>query len=146
MSVVNTTTDEDLGVELRRAVARFYRRLRAERADDQLSDSQGSVLSLLVREGPKTASALSDFERVTPPSMNQIINALAARGFVERHRVESDRRQVLVAATREGTAVAKATLRRRHEWVHAQLDKLTADELENLAKAAAVMRRMADGE
>ena len=135
---------DELGVDLRRAVARFYRRLKAERADDQLSDTQGAVLSLIVRDGPQTITALSESERVTPPSMNQIVNALVARGYVERQRVNSDRRQVLVSATAAGTEVARATIRRRHEWLHGQLEGLTPDELDALARAAVIMRRMAD--
>ena len=58
----------ELSTNLRIAVARLSRRLRAEKADDELSDGQTSVLFLLVREGPHTLGALSEHERVTPPS------------------------------------------------------------------------------
>ncbi len=135
---------DELGVELRRAVARFYRRLIAERADDQLSDTQGAVLSLIVREGPRTINALSEHERVTPPSMNQVVNALVARGYAERQRDEVDRRRVLVSPTAAGAEVAHATIRHRHEWMHGQLERLTTGERKALARAATLMRRMAD--
>lgn len=135
---------DDLGLQVRRAVARLHRRLRAERADGQLSDSQASILSKVVRDGPQSISALSEFEGMTPPSMNQIVNALVERGYVERQRTDRDRRQVLAVATELGIALTEANIRHRHEWLSAQLEQLSAEELRALEKAAAVMRRLAD--
>jgi hypothetical protein len=66
---------DNLDADFLAVVSRLYRRLRAERAGDQISDSQLSVLALLVREGPRTLRELSDREHVTPPSMNQTVNA-----------------------------------------------------------------------
>src|ERR1700676_653340 len=75
---------EKLDADFPSAVSRLYRRLRAEKASDQISDSQLSVLALLVKAGPHTLRELSDHEHVTPPSMNQTVNALAGAGCVAR--------------------------------------------------------------
>ena len=49
---------------------RIARRIRQQRHDDTLSDSQLSVLYVLSQHGGSTLAALAEHERVTPPSMN----------------------------------------------------------------------------
>ena len=70
--------------ELRMAVFRLARRLRLEKTDDDLSDSQFGVLAVLNRFGPHTLSMLAERERVSPPSMNRTVNFLEARGYLRR--------------------------------------------------------------
>jgi DNA-binding MarR family transcriptional regulator len=137
-------TIDELGTELRMAVGRLYRRLRAERADDQLGDTHSAVLGRLVKEGPQTLRQLSDHERVTPPSMNQTVNWLATAGYVVREADPSDGRKVLVTPTPTGTALALETRRRRHAWLNARLQMLSPPERQTLLAAARVLRGIAD--
>jgi DNA-binding MarR family transcriptional regulator len=135
---------EELGVELRGAVSRLYRRLRAEKADDQLGDTHSSVLALLVKQGPHTLRQLSDHEHVTPPSMNQTVNTLAAHGYLVREHDPTDGRKVLLVATSEGIALAAETRRRRHTWLNSQLQELSPTALRTLLEAARILRQVAD--
>jgi DNA-binding MarR family transcriptional regulator len=134
----------ELSSELRVAVARLSRRLRAEKADHELSDSQGSVLGLLVREGPRSLGALSEAERVTPPSMNRTVAHLVEAGYVERSTAPEDGRKVVLSATEAGRAIVLENRKRRDAWLYRRLRELDADEKALLVEAATLLRRLAD--
>ncbi|SDZ28160.1 MarR family winged helix-turn-helix transcriptional regulator [Herbiconiux ginsengi] len=133
-----------LSTELRAATMRLARRLRREKADDELSDGQAGVLAVVLRDGPMTPVALSALEHVTPPSMNRTLNALENAGYVVRVRSDDDRRLVLVTLTDAGRQVVLETRRRRDAWLDRRLASLSAEELDLLDRAAVVIRRMVD--
>jgi DNA-binding MarR family transcriptional regulator len=133
-----------LATELRIAVMRATRRLRAEKADRDLSDAQLSVLALLEREGPSTPREIAAYERVQPPSMTRTLTALLDLGLVTRTEHPADRRQVLIAVTPEGAATVRETRRRRDAWLARRLAELSADERAVLARATEILRRIAD--
>lgn len=134
----------ELAASIRVAVARLSRRLRAEKAVDDLSDSQYSVLAYLVREGPRAVGQLSEFERVTPPSMNRTVNCLVDAGYVERMSTPEDGRKVLVQTTESGRALVTETRRRRDAWLVRRLDELAPGQREVVAEATAIIRALAD--
>lgn len=137
-------TTHDLSSTLRIAVARLSRRLRAEKADHELSDTQTSALGFVVREGARTIGQLSEHERVKPPSMNRTVNHLEAAGYVQRTPDPDDGRKVLVVATETGRELVGETRRRRDAWLHKRLRTLTREQRDALAEAAAIMRELAD--
>jgi DNA-binding MarR family transcriptional regulator len=61
-----------------------------------------------LHEGPRPAGEIAAEIGLTPAAVTSLIDRLEARGFVERRRSETDRRQVLVAMT---DAARKATMR-----------------------------------
>ncbi len=134
----------DLSGVLRIAVARLSRRLRAEKEDDELSDSQTATLAYLVREGSVTIGRLSEYERVKPPSMNRTINRLEEAGYVERTADAADGRKVVVIPTHRGVELVAETRRRRDAWLHQRLRTLTPEQRATLAEAASIMRELAD--
>jgi DNA-binding MarR family transcriptional regulator len=135
---------ESLDADFPAVVSRLYRRLRAEKASDQISDSQLSVLALLVREGPRTLRELSDREHVTPPSMNQTVNALAGARYVTRKDDPDDGRKVILVATSKGAALVAETRKRRHAWLTSQLQGLSAGERRILSAATGIIGKIAD--
>ena len=135
---------ENLDADFLAVVSRLYRRLRAEKASDQISDSQLSVLALLVREGPRTLRELSDREHVTPPSMNQTVNALEDARYVARKDDPEDGRKVILVATAKGAALVAETRHRRHAWLTAQLQTLSAGERRTLSAATGIIGKIAD--
>ncbi|MEO7014982.1 MAG: MarR family transcriptional regulator [Leifsonia sp.] len=137
-------TTHDLSSTLRIAVARLSRRLRAEKADHELSDTQTSTLALVVREGARTIGQLSEHERVKPPSMNRTVNHLEAAGYVQRTADPDDGRKVVVIATKLGRELVTETRRRRDAWLHRRLRALTSEQRDTLAEAAAIMRELSD--
>ena len=130
--------------DLRIAVMRLARRLRLERAEGDLTDSQLSVLFVLWKEGPQTLRSLAEHERVTPPSMNRTVNVLVEAGLASRGDAPDDGRKVVVEATEAGIGIALETTRRRAAWFSRQLESLTDEERSLLADAAPLLRRLAD--
>ncbi|RFA09572.1 MarR family transcriptional regulator [Subtercola boreus] len=135
---------DDLAAHLRPALLRVSRRLRAEKADNELSDSQSAILGYLLQRGPSTPGALAAFERVTPPSMNRTINAVVSAGYVVRTPSADDGRKVLVSLTDSGAALVAETRRRRNAWLNLRLAELSADDRATLQRAATVLRELAD--
>lgn len=135
---------EELNATFTDAVARLYRRLRANRADDQISDSHRSVLKLLVSDGPRTLRELSDHEHVKPPSMSQTVNWLEQSGLLARTNDPTDGRKVILVATPKGVALIEETRRRRHEWLNLRLEELSVDERRTLEAATKIIVRITD--
>jgi DNA-binding MarR family transcriptional regulator len=134
----------DLGAELRTAIARSYRRFRSERADGELGDAAVSVLARLHKNGPLTLTELSEHDRVTPGSMSQTVNRLAAGGYVVRKKDANDGRRALIEVTPAGERIAADALAHRESWMAARLAEFSDEERTILARAAALLRRMAD--
>jgi len=131
-----------LAAELRVALMLSVRRIRAERTEDALPDSQYSVLAVLERMEPTTPGALAEAEHVQPPSMTRTIAALVEAGVVDRRPHPEDRRQVLVETTRAGRELLLATRRRRDQWLTKRLAQLSPHERSVLAEAASILRRV----
>ena len=133
-----------LAAELRVALMKSVRRLRAEKSDADLTDAQYSVLAVLDRLGPRTPGEIAAVERVQPPSMTRTVAALAELGLVRRDEHPADRRQVLVTLTEAGAATVRETRRRRDAWLARRLAALTPAERDVLTRAAEILRRIAD--
>ena len=135
---------DDLDDELRIAIMRLARRMRLERADEDVTDGQLSVLFVLTKHGAQTLGALSEHERVTPPSMNRTVNALENNGLIVRESSPDDGRKVLITLTDRALALVAETQRRRVAWFSRQLASLSAAERGALDAAAPILRTLAD--
>jgi DNA-binding MarR family transcriptional regulator len=131
-----------LAADLRVAVMRSARRIRAEKSSEAISDAQYSVLAVLESRGPMTPRELAASEHVQPPSMTRTVNALEEAGLVSRTAHPDDGRQVLVAITEDGAREVRETRRRRDAWLARRLAELSAPERETLARAAEILLRM----
>lgn len=134
----------ELRLEVSTAVARLYRRFRSERIDGDLGDAAMTILTLLYKQGPQTLKALSDHERVTPASMSQTVNRLTSAGYAVRESDPEDGRRVLFRTTPAGAGLVAEDRARRHAWFEAQLRALGEDDRTVLARAAVILRRIAD--
>ncbi|SEB44638.1 MarR family winged helix-turn-helix transcriptional regulator [Microbacterium hydrocarbonoxydans] len=144
-----SATDESLhltATDLRMATFRLARRLRSVRAVDAMSDAQLAVLATLRMHGQRTITSLAERERVTAPSMTNMINGLEEQGYVIRTPDAEDRRRVQVDITESGTEIVAQTIRRRDELLADMLGELdfTEDELATLRAASALMRKVVD--
>ncbi len=137
-----TARTAELTSELRIAVMRTARRLRAERSDSSLSLGALAALGALDRHGPQTPGELADHERVKPPSMTRTVAALEAAGLVSRSPHPTDGRQVLVTTTPQARAMLKADRRRRDEWLARRLTALTQEERATLGAATEILDRI----
>ena len=74
--------------------------------------------------------------------MTKVIAGLEAAGLVGRHGDPEDARAVRLEATAQGTKLLQQGRRRRIKRLAAALQTLTPEELEVLARAAAIVERV----
>ena len=130
--------------ELRMLIQKVARRIRANRGDADVTDSQLATMMRISREGATTPGRLADLEKVTPPSMNRTINSLEEFGHVRRTPSPDDARKVLVDLTPAGRLLIEETRRLRAEWFSAHLEVLTDDERARLRDVREILRKLAD--
>ena len=137
-----TRTERDrLTSDLRVACMRISRRVRFE-STAPVAPHQFSVLVRL-EEQPRTPKELAAIEKVSAPSMTRTVSALVAAGLVARADDPTDGRQVILSLTPEGRRTIRDIRRRRDQWFAARLERLTDDERELLARATALLERVA---
>lgn len=137
------TATLELASELRIALMRLTRRLRAERPDEGVTLTQLSVLGSLERCGPMNLAQLAAKERVQPPSMTRTTAALEDRGLVTRQADPADKRHVVFDLSESGRALLREDRRRREAWLAGRLEDLTAAERELLHAVAPLLDRLA---
>ena len=137
-----STSLATLAYDLRLACMRISRRVRFESTSDLVAPHQFSVLVRL-EETPRTPRELADIERVSAPSMTRTVGALVERGLVQRADDPTDRRQVILSLTAEGTVMLKDIRRRRDEWMATRLKGLSAEERDVLTRASEILLRVA---
>lgn len=133
---------EQLGRSLKAAIAALRRlRGRETHRPGELSFAQYSLLFGLVDGDPLSARELASAADLSPATVTQMLDSLAAAGLVERVRSTGDRRVVLTSLTERGDELLAAR--------RARLEPLWRDALaefsdEQLATAAAVLDRVRD--
>ena len=135
----------ELASDLRVVIGQLVRRLRAERRG--LSLSQVTVLGLLDRAGSASISDLAAADRVRPQSMAATVAAMQAAGLIARGADAGDRRRVLITLTAAGRAALADDRARRVGWLAAAIEReLAPRERRDLARAVALLRRLAEDE
>lgn len=127
-----------LAIHLLRQVAQVDREM-------GLTPERASVLSVLTFGGPRTIGRLARAERVSPPAITRIVDALEASGLVERNRDHPDRRVVTVAVTPAGRRLMERGRARRVETLAERLRRLPKDDLRMLEMAAGVLEQLVEG-
>lgn len=138
-----TTTQTALASTLRLSVMRLARRMRAQRADTQLTLSQLAALATLDRHGALTPGELAAHEKISPPSMTRLLGVLEGAGLVMRTAHPTDRRQVTLEVSAAGQALLREDRRRRDVWLAQRLQDLEPDEIDVLQQAAGILDRLA---
>ena len=119
--------------------------LRGVRKEDErtgVGPARLSALSVLVFVGPMRLTELARFEQVKPPTMTKVIAGLEAGGLVRRRADAEDARAARLEPTARGTKLLQEGRRRRVERLAAALQTLAFDELDVLARAAAIIERV----
>lgn len=139
-----STAETELSVQLRAAVGGLYRRFRGMRPEGALGDAAMDVLTHLHKHGPATLTELSERARVSAASMSQTVNRLTSGGYAVRTPDPHDGRKVLFLTTPEGDTIAGATHAHRTAWLDEQLSALSQEDRAVLARAAELLRAMAE--
>ncbi|HET6503214.1 MAG TPA: MarR family transcriptional regulator [Amycolatopsis sp.] len=103
--------------EVRTVFGRLRRRLRQTYDTEGLTPSQTSVLSRLDKDGPASTSDLAAAERVRHQSMATTLQALDARGLIQRRADPRDGRRQLVSVSEAGRAFLDDKRRAGEEWL-----------------------------
>lgn len=141
-----STSLEPVVTELSLAVGQFLQRLRAESNPDELTWSQTVALSRLDRAGPMTTADLARADLVKPQSMGATLAELEREGLIERRPHPTDRRQVLFVLTDEGVEARRKRSAAKQKWLLAAMAKLNPREQQTLISAAALIKRLAEGD
>jgi MarR family transcriptional regulator, organic hydroperoxide resistance regulator len=138
--------------DLARAFKHVFRGLRRLRGRDthatgpEVTHAQFELLIELCDRGPLSAGELATAARLTPATVTQMLDHLAASGHVERTRSERDRRIVVSRLTALGKRKVKA---KRALWQarwREALDGMDADELRVATEVFARLGAMFDDE
>ncbi|GGS72771.1 MULTISPECIES: MarR family winged helix-turn-helix transcriptional regulator [Planobispora] len=140
--VANLRSDAGLASALRVSLARLTRRLRRQGTGHSLTPTQVATLVAVEQHSGITPGELAEHEKVQPPSMTRVIAALEERGLVSRTPHPTDRRQVTVSVTAEGSALLKEERRRREAWLTQRLKELTPEERAVLRQAAPILEKL----
>jgi DNA-binding MarR family transcriptional regulator len=131
----------DLGAAFRR-VFRAVGRLRGRDTHlggAELTHAQFELLSELYERGALPAGELAAAARLTPASVTQMLDHLAACGHVERVRSETDRRVVVSRLTDDGRAKIEA---KRAAWQSRWQEALGNVSDRDLRAAARVLEQL----
>jgi DNA-binding MarR family transcriptional regulator len=142
---MRTTSQADLAVRLRLAIARTARRLRQE-AGAELSPTQTAALATIDRHGPLTPSELAVRERIQRPTVTRLIARLEEDGLVQRTRDPQDRRSSLVALSPAGRELLARGRTRKNAYLSRRLRELDSDDRATLERAAAILERLLEEE
>jgi DNA-binding MarR family transcriptional regulator len=135
----------DMAAELRVMLGKLKRRLREHANKGDLSLSQMAVLGYLDREGPSTVTALARAEGVRSQSMGATVAALEEVGLVSGAPHPADGRQIMLSLTATAREWIEASRAAREDWLSQAIrSHLSPAEQEDLAKAAALLRRLVE--
>lgn len=142
-SVRVTAMPEDTG-DLLQAVARSLRRryLRAM-AEWDIAPGQARALRLVRELEAPRLSALADRLRMAPRSATEVVDALEARGLVERSADPSDRRATCVHITTAGEEVCTQIDQARAQAARDYLSALPARDRKDLDR---LLRRLIEAD
>jgi DNA-binding MarR family transcriptional regulator len=138
--MTDDAADED---DLRIVIQRISRRIRSNRPEGGVGDTQFAVLVHLKERGPLGPSVLAGLEKVTPPSMNRTLNSLEEDGFVTRSKSPDDARKVAVDLTPAALELMAETRRLRTAWFSRHLADLDPGERDELLRVLPILRKLA---
>jgi DNA-binding MarR family transcriptional regulator len=124
------------------AVARRLRETSQEAlAPWDIAPSQFRALRVLKRHGVMRLSELADHLRIAARSATEVIDALEARGLVERRPDPADRRAILVEVTEHGISILDAVRAARGTEAERVFGRLSRADRAHLAR---ILRKLQD--
>jgi len=109
-----------------------------------VSMAQLHIMYTLQRTGEMTMSHLADFLNVSLSNATGLIDRLEERGFIERDRVPTDRRIVLVRVTPSGEQMLDQVDALSDELLRSVLGHLSTSQLRGVGHAMSALRDAVD--
>jgi DNA-binding MarR family transcriptional regulator len=127
------------------ALGAVARRLRsasmAAFAQYDVTPSQVRAIRVLATHGGVRSSELAQHLKIAPRSATEVVDALEAKGLVERSPDPSDRRAILLGLTDRGRELSDEVRRARGAESERMFERLTATDRANLAR---ILRKLQD--
>ncbi|HHT28155.1 MAG TPA: MarR family transcriptional regulator [Firmicutes bacterium] len=101
----------------------------------QMSDGRGSqkrILTVLLRSGKVTQSALTEHLGIKPGSASEVLSKLESAGLIRRTYSDIDRRTIEIELTDSGRLEAELALSEREQRKREMLAPLSIEEQEEL--------------
>jgi DNA-binding MarR family transcriptional regulator len=128
---------------LRLAISRLGRRLRLSTAGE-LTASQLSSLSTVVKRGPLRIGELVVLEAVNPTSLSRIVGRLEERGLLRRTPDPRDGRGAVLEATARGRAILDQVDQERTALLAAVVADLDPGQVAALVSALPALEALVD--
>jgi DNA-binding MarR family transcriptional regulator len=87
---------------------------------------------------------LATAKNISRPAISQAVDVLVKKGFLTRVQSTEDRRYVDLALTEAGNTLLDMVFKETRGWMKERMSKLSADELETIAKAMEALKKMMD--
>ena len=131
---------EDVARSFKRAMA-SVRRLRGRETHrpGELTDAQYSLLFCLRDQAQMSLRDLAEAAELSPASVTEMLEGLAAAGLVERRRSDQDRRVVFTSLTEDGRGLVEERRARFEPLFRAAVEEFSE---EDLLVAARVLDRL----
>lgn len=97
--------------------------------DVDLTPEQFLLIDLLWNNGPMSQQNLADTMRKDKNSITKLVDALEAKGFVERHQDKSDRRSNTIVLTPKSESIKTETKEFGISMLDGVLDGISKEEL-----------------
>ncbi len=95
-----------------------------------------------VRRGVCSISELATAKNISRPAISQAVDLLVRKGLLTRIQSTQDRRYVELSLTDSGNALLDTVFKDTRSWMKKRMSALSADELETIAKAMDIMKKM----
>lgn len=129
--------------DLRVAVSRLLRQLRAQAEGSDLTKSQSSVLIRLEQGGSATATQLARAAGMRPQSMAKIVRALEEAGLIAGTPDPADGRKTVLNLTDAARDEFRTGRRAKEDWLTRVIEaEFTDAEIRQLADAVELLDRI----
>ena len=133
---------EHVARSFKRAMAAVRRlRRRETQRPGELTDAQYSLLFSLRDQSQMSVRDLADAADLSPASVTEMLDGLAAARLVERHRSDRDRRVVFTSLTEDGRGLVEERRARFEPRLRAAMDGFSEHDL---LVASSVLDRLRD--
>jgi len=95
-----------------------------------------------VRRGTDSMSELATAKNISRPAISQAVDVLVKKGLLTRVQSTQDRRYVDLALTNAGNNLLDTVFQENRKWMKERMCTMSAGELETIAKAMEIMKKM----
>ena len=126
-----------LASALRPVLARLNRKLRKlSPSNTVLSQTERSILVLLEQHDYLLSAELALLEKITPQSMGQLLNHLAALNLISKTASETDKRKIHISLSPTGKEMLQQVRHERDEWLSKAIAEVCTEQEQLILKEA----------